>query len=164
MRTRLTVNHKFYDLDLRGHETLLEVLRDQLALTGTKSACLEGECGACTVMINGRAVLACLILAADVAGDDIQTIEGLASADNLHPLQESFLEHGAVQCGFCSPGMIMSAKALLDVNPSPTLDEIKTAIAGNICRCAGYPKIFDAIKHAGHKHGRCQTLPPEEKD
>ena len=144
-----TINKKQYLLDLKGHETLLEVLRDHLGLTCTKTACEESECGTCTVTINGKAVLSCITLASDVEGEDILTIEGLADGDVLHPVQQAYLDYGAVQCGFCIPGMIMSSKALLDQNPDPTQEEIEYALDGNICRCAGYPKIFQAVREAG---------------
>lgn len=147
--TQLTINNKRYDLNLLGNETLLEVLRNQLGLTGTKTACEESECGTCTVQVNGKAVLSCITLACDVEGDDILTIEGLAEGEKLHPVQQAFLDYGAVQCGFCIPGMIMSAKALLEKNVQPTQEDIEYALDGNICRCAGYPKIFDAVKKAG---------------
>ncbi len=147
--TKLNINKKDYDLNLKGHETLLEVLRDQLSLTGTKTACEESECGTCTVMINGKAVLSCITLAADLEGEKITTIEGLADNDKLDPVQQAYLDYGAVQCGFCIPGMIISSKALLDKNPNPTQEDIEYALDGNICRCAGYPKIFDAVKKAG---------------
>jgi len=147
--TTLIVNQKKYEVDLKGHETLLEVLRNQLALTGTKTACEEAECGACTVIIHGKAVLACSTLACDVEGEEVTTIEGLAREDILHPIQEAFLDKGAVQCGFCMPGMIMSSKALLDKNPEPSKEEINYALDGNLCRCAGYPKIIEAIREAG---------------
>lgn len=159
--TRLTINNQNYELPLKGHETLLEVLRDHLGLTGTKTACEEAECGACTVMINGQAVLSCIVLACDAEGDQILTIEGLSSGEKLDPVQEAFLEKGAVQCGFCTPGMIMSAKALLDNNPAPTDEEIKNAIDGNICRCAGYLKIQEAIRYAGEL---MQEKPQGHKD
>ncbi|MCC6759506.1 MAG: (2Fe-2S)-binding protein [Candidatus Omnitrophica bacterium] len=146
---KLTINNKEYLLDLKGHETLLEVLRDKLSLTGTKTACEESECGTCTVEINGKAVLSCITLAADIEGEAVTTIEGLADGDKLHPVQQAYVDYGAVQCGFCIPGMIMSSKALLDKNPSPTQEEIEYALDGNICRCAGYPKIFDAVRKAG---------------
>ena len=149
--TTLTINNKKYDLDLKGHETLLEVLRGHLGLTGTKTACDDSECGACTVIINGKNVLSCIILACDVEGDKITTIEGLANGDELHPVQESFVATGAVQCGFCMPGMIMSSKALLDKTPEPTQEQIEYALDGNLCRCAGYPQIFDAVREAGRK-------------
>ncbi len=149
--TKLIINKKEYDLDLKGHETLLEVLRDKLSLTGTKTACEESECGTCTVTIDGKAVLSCITLAANVEGRDVTTIEGLAKGDTLHPVQQAYVDYGAVQCGFCIPGMIMSSKALLDKNPNPTQEEVEYALDGNICRCAGYPKIFDAV----HKAGEC---------
>ena len=151
MEVHLTINKKKHTLNLKGHETLLEVLREHLSLTGTKTACQEAECGACTVMINGKAVLSCITLAANVQGDDITTIEGLAQGDLLHPVQQAYLDHGAVQCGFCIPGMIMSSTALLEKNPEPTEEEIQYALDGNICRCAGYPKIFEAVRAAGKK-------------
>ncbi len=143
------INKKKYEIELKGNETLLEVLRNNFGLTGTKTACEESECGACTVIINGKAVLACITLACDVQGEEITTIEGLADGDNLHPVQEAFLDRGAVQCGFCMPGMIMSSKALLDKNPEPTQEEVEYALDGNLCRCAGYPKIFEAVHQAG---------------
>jgi carbon-monoxide dehydrogenase small subunit len=149
--TVLTVNHKRYSLDLKGHETLLEVLRHQLGLTGTKTACDESECGTCTVQINGKAVLSCITLAADLEGENIVTIEGLAEGEKLHPVQQAFMERGAVQCGFCIPGMIMSSKALLEKNPEPTQEEIEYALDGNLCRCAGYLQIFDAVRQAGRE-------------
>ena len=145
----LDINHKKVEVQLNGNETLMEVLRNQLGLTGTKTACEESECGTCTVQINGKAVLSCITLACDVEGEDIVTIEGLADGDQLHPVQQAYLDYGAVQCGFCIPGMIMSTKALLEKNPEPTQQEIEYALDGNICRCAGYPKIFDAVRKAG---------------
>ena len=147
----LNINSRDYPLTLRGNETLLEVLRDNLGLTGTKTGCEESECGLCTVAINGSAVLSCISLAAACTGARITTIEGLADGDTLHPLQQAFLDKGAVQCGFCIPGIIMSAKALLDVNPRPTRAEIDYALDGNLCRCAGYLKIIEAIEEAGEK-------------
>lgn len=145
----LTINHKNFDVELKGNETLMEVLRNHLGLTGTKTACEESECGTCTVQVNGKAILSCIALASDLEGDDILTIEGLADGDHLHPVQQAYLDYGAVQCGFCIPGMIMSTKALLEKNPEPTQEEIEYALDGNICRCAGYPKIFDAVRKAG---------------
>ncbi|MCA9407492.1 MAG: (2Fe-2S)-binding protein [Candidatus Omnitrophica bacterium] len=147
----LKINNKEYEVNLKGHETLLEVLRDHLGLTGTKTACEESECGTCTVHINGKAVLSCIKLAADCVDDEILTIEGLAHADQLHPLQQAFLDKGAVQCGFCIPGMIMSAKELLEKNPTPTREEIDYALDGNLCRCAGYLKIIEAVEQAGRE-------------
>ncbi|MCD4781897.1 MAG: (2Fe-2S)-binding protein [Candidatus Omnitrophica bacterium] len=155
----ISVNNQNYELNLNGEETLLEVLREHLHLTGTKSACHEAECGACTVLLNGKSVLACITLACDVAGQDITTIEGLAKGEDLHPIQDAFLEKGAVQCGFCMPGMILASKSLLDRNPEPSREEIKTALNGNICRCAGYTKIFEAVEHAAKK---IKNQPPQQ--
>lgn len=149
--TTLIINQKKYQLDLKGHETLLEVLRNNLGLTGTKTACEESECGTCTVTINGKAILSCITLASALEGEEITTIEGLSDGTTLHPVQQAYLDTGAVQCGFCIPGMIMSSKALLDKNPEPTQEEIEYALDGNICRCAGYLKIFDAVRQAGHE-------------
>lgn len=145
---RLTVNGVRHEITVQPHHVLLDVLRDRLGLTGTKEGCGAGECGACTVLLNGRAVNACLVLAGQVDGAEVVTIEGLAQDGQLHPLQAAFIEHGAVQCGFCSPGMILAAKALLDEQPSPTVEEIKVAISGNLCRCTGYVKIIEAIQAA----------------
>lgn len=144
----LKVNGENYRLIVRPHESLLDVLREKLNLTGTKKGCNEGDCGACTVIMDGRPVNSCLVLAVEADGSEIMTIEGLASGRQLHPLQEAFVTYGALQCGFCTPGMIMSAKALLDSNPEPTEDEIRKAISGNICRCTGYVKIVQAIREA----------------
>ena len=151
MNIQLTINKKPLTLDLKGHETLLEVLRDKLGLTGTKTACQESECGTCTVMVNGKAVLSCITLAANIQGGEVTTIEGLAQGDVLHPVQQAFIDHGSAQCGFCIPGMIMSSVALLEKNPTPTQSQIEYALDGNICRCAGYPKIFEAVIDAGKK-------------
>lgn len=145
----LTINNKQYSLDLNGNETLLEVLRDKLSLTGTKTACEESECGTCTVIVDGKAILSCISLASNLEGKKIETIEGLANGDQLHPVQQAYLEEGAVQCGFCIPGMIMSTKALLDKKSEPTQEEIEYALDGNLCRCAGYLKIFEAVRKAG---------------
>lgn len=128
------------------HIRLIDLLRDKFNLTGTKEGCGVGECGACTVLMNKMAVNSCLVLAAQVRGSEIETIESLADGELLHPLQKNFLLHGAVQCGFCTPGMVLSAYALLDKNPQPDEEEIKEAIAGNLCRCTGYKQIVDAIK------------------
>lgn len=151
--TKLKINNRTYELDLKGHETLLEVLRDRLGLTGTKTACEESECGTCTVQVDGKVVLSCIALACNYEGKEITTIEGLADGDTLHPVQQAFLDHGAVQCGFCIPGMIMSSKALLEKNPNPTQEDIEYALDGNLCRCAGYLKIFDAVRDAGKALG-----------
>ncbi len=147
----LIVNNTEYDVLVEHRDTLLEVLREKLLLTGTKDACNLGECGACTVLLDGRPVLACLTLAIEAHGKEITTIEGIAKDGRLSPIQESFIEHGAIQCGFCSPGMILSATALLKENPKPSREEIKKSIEGNICRCTGYNKIIDAIEHASKK-------------
>jgi len=145
---KITVNKKLYEVDIHPCRTLLEVLREDIGLTGTKEGCGIGECGACTVIVDGKTVNSCLILAVEVDGKSVTTIEGLADGDVLHPIQQAFMEQGGVQCGFCTPGMIMSAKALLDSNPDPGDDEIKRGIAGNLCRCTGYVKIIDSIKAA----------------
>ena len=146
---RFALNGEEVRVEVDPAWTLLYVLRDVLELTGTKFGCGYGECGACTVIIEGQAVNSCLLPALEAEGRSVTTIEGLAAKDGqLHPLQKAFVEHGAVQCGFCTPGMIMSAKALLDEKQHPTEDEIKEAVAGNLCRCTGYVKIIDAIKAA----------------
>ena len=142
----LKVNGDIYELAIEPWRTLLEVLRENLGFTGTKKSCGLGTCGACTVIINGSPVLACLTLAFEVEGMDILTIEGISQKGSLHPIQESFIKHGAIQCGHCTPGMIMSAKGLLDKNPHPNKDEIKKALAGNFCRCTGYKKIVEAVE------------------
>ena len=143
---RMTVNGKPVEVRVNPTCTLLRVLREDLRLTGTKKGCEQGDCGACTVIMDGRAVNACLILALQAESKTIETIEGLGTAENLHPLQQSFIRQGAVQCGFCTPGMLMSAKAMLDTNPHPTREEIKYGISGNLCRCTGYVKIIKAIE------------------
>lgn len=130
---------------VESRRTLLDFLRDDLNLTGTKKGCDQGSCGACTVLVDGKPINACLVLAMEVDGREILTIEGLSQGKELHPLQEAFIQYGAVQCGYCTPGMILSAKALLDENPCPTEEEVRVAISGNLCRCTGYRKIVDAI-------------------
>lgn len=154
MKTTLNINNRKHELDLKGHETLLEVLRNHLGLTGTKTACEESECGTCCVTVNGKSVLSCITLACNVAGEEIITIEGLADGDKLHPVQQAYIDHGAVQCGFCIPGFIMSTKALLDKNPEPTREEMDYALDGNLCRCAGYPRIYEAVIEAGKEMKR----------
>jgi carbon-monoxide dehydrogenase small subunit len=143
---KTTINGRQYDLEIRPNMTLLDLLRDELGLAGTKRGCEVGECGACTVLLNGQAVNSCLVIAPQVHGQEVFTIEGLADGERLHPLQESFLDHDAVHCGFCTPGMLMSAKELVDHSPNPSEQEIRTAISGNLCRCSGYQQIVDAIK------------------
>jgi carbon-monoxide dehydrogenase small subunit len=143
---RLTVNGTDYDLLVDPRKTLLDVIRTDLGLMGTKSGCNTGACGACTVIMDGKAVNSCLILAVQANGKKILTIEGLGNGEKLHPLQEAFIRHGAIQCGYCTPGMILSAKALLDKNSNPEGIEIREAIAGNLCRCTGYLSIIEAIK------------------
>ena len=141
----LRVNGINYEVAIEPQRTLVEVLRDTLGLTGTKKSCSEGECGACTVLMDGKPATSCLILALDAQGKEITTIEGLSEGEKLHPIQEAFLKHGAIQCGFCTPGMVMSAKALLGENPKPTATEVRKAISGNLCRCTGYQQIVDSI-------------------
>jgi carbon-monoxide dehydrogenase small subunit len=145
---KLKVNGQEYELSVPLHRTLLEVIREELGLTGTKEGCSLGECGACTIIMDGKTVNSCLVLASEADGKEITTVEGLANGDELHPIQQAFIDHGGFQCGFCTPGMIMSAKALLDANPHPTEAEIKRAISGNFCRCTGYTKIIESIKAA----------------
>jgi len=147
-RLELTVNGQARAVDIAVHHTLLDVLRDDLALTGAKSCCLVGECGACTVLIDGRSVDSCLVLAVEAAGRQVTTVEGLASDAGLHPVQAAFLETGAVQCGFCIPGQLVSAAALLADVPRPSRAEIEEGLAGNLCRCAGYEQIIEAVQRA----------------
>lgn len=141
----LKVNEQIREVLVSPQDTLLEVLRNNLHLTGTKAGCEMGTCGACTVLVNGKPFLSCLTLAMDAVGKDIVTIEGLKRLEALHPLQTSFIESGAVQCGFCTPGMILTAKSLLDEEPTPSADMVRQRMAGNLCRCTGYKKIVDAI-------------------
>ena len=142
----LNVNNETYDVVANPNRTLLEVLRDDLQLTGTKESCGEGVCGSCTVLVDGTPIRSCLTLAVAVQGKEITTIEGLREGEKLHPVQEAFVNHHAIQCGFCSPGMILTAYALLAENPNPTEEEIRRAISGNVCRCTGYAKIVEAVK------------------
>lgn len=144
---QFTCNGNLMRINIEENWTLLHLLREELGFTGTKEGCGSGECGACTVIVDGVAVNACIYLAVEVNGRKITTVEGLASEDGtLHPLQRAFVEHGGIQCGFCTPGMILSAKALLDENPAADEEDIKNALAGNICRCTGYIQIFDSVK------------------
>ena len=144
----LSINGDTYDVLVSPNNTLLEVLRDKLGLMGTKRGCDLGACGACTVLINGEAYLSCVMLAVDAGGKDILTIEGLAAGGKLHPLQSSFVEKGGLQCGFCTPGMILTAKAILNEEENPTEDVIKRKMAGNLCRCTGYKKVVEAVMSA----------------
>ena len=147
-RVQITVNDEEHDLLVQPAKTLLDLLRHELGLTGTKKGCDEGDCGACTVIVDGKVVTACLVLAVEVDGARITTIEGLQEGDALHPIQQAFVDSGAVQCGFCTPGLILTTKALLDEIPNPSEDEIKHYLEGNLCRCTGYAKILDAVKIA----------------
>ena len=150
----ITVNGKPYELQVKPWATLLEVIRDDLGLTGTKEGCGLGECGACTVIMDGTTVNACLVVAPEADGKEITTIEGLAQGDKLHPIQEAFMEQGGLQCGFCTPGVILSTKALLDENPKPTDEEMRRGLSGNFCRCTGYTKIFESVKVAAQRGGK----------
>lgn len=142
------VNGNEYEVIIEPHMLLIDVLRDEMGLTGTKYACGAGDCGSCTVLIDGKPSFSCLTLAVTAKGKNILTIEGMADGIELHPIQQAFVEKGAVQCGFCTPGMVLSTKALLDENSEPTRDDVKTALAGNLCRCTGYVKIVDAVEVA----------------
>ena len=150
----LTINGKEYELAVVPNMTLADLLREELLLTGTKKGCELGDCGTCTVIMNGKAVNSCLVLAVQASGKEITTVEGLETEKGLHPLQEKFIENGAIQCGFCTSGMLLSAKTLLDKNPKPDELEIRTAISGNLCRCTGYQKIVESIKDASEMDPR----------
>jgi carbon-monoxide dehydrogenase small subunit len=150
---KLTVNGKIQEVEVQPWDTLLDVIREELGLTGTKEGCGLGECGACTVIMNGKTVNSCLVLAMEADGKQITTIEGLSEGEKLHPVQQAFIDEGGLQCGFCTPGMVISAKALLDENPHPTDEEIRRGISGNFCRCTGYTKIIKSIKSAAGKEG-----------
>lgn len=145
------VNGERVEVAFAPHKTLLEVLREDLALTGTKHGCELGECGTCTVLVDGAPILSCLALAQSYADRSIETVEGMARGGSLHPLQDAFAELGAAQCGYCTPGFLLAARALLDANPTPTRDEIKEALSGNLCRCTGYLKIYEAVEMAGER-------------
>jgi carbon-monoxide dehydrogenase small subunit len=150
----LNINGRVYEVPVEPRDLLVDVVRKKVGLTGTKKGGGQGDCGACTVLIDGKAVLSCLTLAITCQGKKITTIEGLAASDGqLHPIQQSFVDHGAVQCGFCTSGMILSSKALLDSNPNPSKEEIKRALAGNLCRCTGYKKIVEAVEAASETAG-----------
>jgi len=151
---QLDINNKIYTLSISPQRTLLEVLRDDLGLTGTKEGCSEGECGACTVLLDGLPIRSCLLLAVDVRGRKVTTIEGLSKGKELHPIQKAFIEEGAIQCGFCTPGMILSAKAIINSNPFPSEEDIRIGLSGNLCRCTGYVKIIKAVKMAAQRMRR----------
>jgi len=144
----LKVNGKNYHVSVETHRTLVEVLRETLGFTGTKKSCNEGECGACTVLMDGKPVASCLVPAVAAQGKEILTVEGLSQGEKLHPVQEAFVKYAAIQCGFCTPGMVMAAVAFLDENPEPTTEEVRRAISGNLCRCTGYQQIVDAVMAA----------------
>jgi aerobic-type carbon monoxide dehydrogenase small subunit (CoxS/CutS family) len=159
-KIKLSINDKMYEVEVEPRTTLLSVLRDgidtggkRLDLTGAKPICDRGECGGCTVLADGKAVYSCMMLALDAQGKKITTVEGLANGEQLHPVQEAFIKHDAMMCGFCTPGFVVAAKALLDQNPSPSLEEIKMGLSGNICRCGTYPFVFAAVKTASRKMG-----------
>ena len=145
---KLTVNGEPRQIFVQPYYSLLDTLRDELGLTGTKKGCDEGDCGACTVILNGKAVTSCMVLALAVHGAEVTTIEGLATQEALHPVQQAFVDHGGLQCGFCTPGLVMSSVALLEENPNPTEEEAKFAVGGNLCRCTGYSKVIEAIMAA----------------
>jgi len=157
MAVRMQVNDRSLDLEIPAHHTLLDVLRDNVRLTGTKECCSEGECGACTVLVNGQAVCSCLVLAVEMDGQRITTIEGIATEGQLDRVQEAFVASGAVQCGFCIPGQLMAATALLERVPHPTRPEVEEGLAGNLCRCAAYPEVVDAVKRAIRKRKAVAT-------
>ena len=159
-KIKLNINNKTHEVEVESRTTLLSVLRDgfdtngnHLDLTGAKQICDRGECGGCTVQVDGKAVYSCMTLALEAQGKQITTVEGLANGDRLHPVQEAFVQHDALMCGFCTPGFVVAAKSLLDQNPSPSPDEIKEGLAGNICRCGTYPFIFEAVETASRKMG-----------
>ena len=159
-KIKLNINNKTHEVEVESRTTLLSVLRDgfdtngnHLDLTGAKQICDRGECGGCTVQVDGKAVYSCMMLALEAQGKQITTVEGLANGDRLHPVQEAFVQHDALMCGFCTPGFVVAAKSLLDQNPSPSPDEIKEGLAGNICRCGTYPFIFEAVETASRKMG-----------
>ena len=158
----LTLNGELAEVAFAPHKTLLEVLREDLALTGTKHGCELGECGTCTVLVDGRSILSCLMLGLDAEGREVLTVEGMAENGKLHPLQDTFADTGAAQCGYCSPGFLLAAKELVDKNPRPSRDEIKEALSGNLCRCTGYIKIYEAVELAAARmRGEEMELPRE---
>jgi len=158
----LVVNGEPVEVAFAPHKTLLEVLREELGLTGTKHGCELGECGTCTVLLDGMPVLSCLVLALACAGKHVETVEGMAEGPELHPLQQAFADLGAAQCGYCTPGFLLAAEALIEANPKPTRDEIKEALAGNLCRCTGYLKIYEAVELAAARMRGEEARPTEE--
>ena len=150
-RIALTVNGEYEQVDVPSQMTLMQMLRDKLALTGTKNGCNAGECGACTVLLNGEPVNSCMVLAVECAGAEVLTVEGLSRDGVLDPVQQAIIDHGGVQCGFCTPGILISSRALLDRQPDPSEDEIRQALVGNLCRCTGYLRIVDAVKDAASR-------------
>jgi aerobic carbon-monoxide dehydrogenase small subunit len=150
-RISLTINHEFEQVDVPANMTLLQMIREKLALTGTKNGCMAGECGSCTVMLNGEPVNSCMVLAVECDGAEVLTVEGLAKDHVLDPVQKAMIDHGGVQCGYCTPGVLISARALLDRNADPTQDEIREALVGNLCRCTGYIRIVDAVQDAASR-------------
>src|SRR5437879_1974142 len=161
-RLSLTVNGETHEVLVPVHKTLLEVLREDLGLTGTKHGCELGECGTCTVLVDGRSILSCLMLGLDAEGREVTTIEGMAENGKLHPLQDTFADLGAAQCGYCSPGFLLAAKELIEKSPKPSRDEIKEALSGNLCRCTGYIKIYEAVELAAARlRGEAMELPRE---
>jgi len=157
-----TLNGEPAEVAFAPHKTLLEVLREDLALTGTKHGCELGECGTCAILVEGKAILSCLMLGLDAEGRDVETIEGMAEGSELHPLQDTFADLGAAQCGYCSPGFLLVAKELIDKSPRPSRDEIKEALSGNLCRCTGYIKIYEAVELAAARmRGETMELPRE---
>src|SRR5687768_15953391 len=159
--TTLRVNGETHTVAAEPHHTLLELLREELGLTGTKHGCELGECGTCTVLVDGTPILSCLALAISYAERPIETIEGMARGATLHPLQDAFAELGAAQCGYCTPGFLLAARALLDANPAPTRDEIKESLSGNLCRCTGYLKIYEAVERAAERLRAAQRAPAD---
>ena len=151
MKIKLTVNGELLEADVWGGESLLFTLREQLELPGSKNACEQGECGSCSVLVDGELVCSCLVLAAQADGHELVTVEGLADEDGLHPVQQAFVDAGAVQCGFCTPGLVVAVADLLERTPTPSDDAIREALAGNVCRCTGYVKIFDAVRLAAER-------------
>jgi aerobic carbon-monoxide dehydrogenase small subunit len=164
MELLLKVNGTVWEISARPTARLIDVLRDQMGLTGTKEGCGEGECGACTVIVDGRAVNSCVMLAVQALGKEVLTVEGLAASGEFDTLQRKFVEQGAVQCGFCTPGMLMSAKALLMANPLPSDQDIRTALAGNLCRCTGYKTIVAAVRAASGQETAAMEVPAEKKE